>query len=232
MRTFVLSRLLPALVAVVGLLAAGCASKPCSDGPCGPCNPNVLGSGAPRDLPADPDPCLKYCKVWVPPVYREVPKLVCKGGGMRSNTKTVMKTTFVTEEVPGECYPCKTPDCTCEKIAVEVCPGGYQWKQVDCCWKYVYCPPSYKWCEKCVQEDGVTYCNQAPTTYRTKAVTCPTTRCDSEYVPPTYETVWVKELYRPGHYEWVAKHDCSPPPSCDGCATRTFSLPGACSCTK
>lgn len=238
MRNPLMSRLVPAMLAVAAFVLSGCASGgggrcggnacgPCgqAEGPCGP-------KGPPLDLPQDPDPCVKYCKVWVEPVYRDVPKLVPVCGGTKNVLKDVTTTRFVTKATPGKCYGCTTPSCDCDETAVEVCPGGYRWQQQDGCWKYCYCPPKYKWCKKQIHEDGISFCMEEPTTYETVAVRNTERVCDTQYTPPTYKTVWCKELYKPGHWEWVKHQDCSPAPSCDCCKPHTYVLPGGCDCSK
>ena len=54
---------IPTLAASVALLVlTGCATG----------RPDTI-TGLPTDLPANPDPCMEYCREWVPPVYRKVP---------------------------------------------------------------------------------------------------------------------------------------------------------------
>lgn len=235
------ARFLPAAFAVLAVVSlAGCASSggssstrgglgcACSagEGPCGPAAP-------PLGLPDDPAPCLKYCRVWVPPVYRDVPKIESVCGTPRTTDKTVIETTFKTVKIPGARYGCTTPSCDCDEVAVEVCPGGWKWQQVDGCWRYCECPPKYKWCKKQVHEDGITYCADEPDQYKTVAVRREKRVCDTEYVPATTRTVWVKELYRPGHWEWVAKQDCcAKAPNCDCCRPYTYTISSDCSCSK
>lgn len=229
-----LARWLPALLAVVALsVTAGCASGNRRGDDCG-CAATCVPSGCgalPTDLPRDPDPCLKYCKKWVPPVYRQVPSLEMTPSCMQSVDRKIMKTCFVEREVkPRECKSLTKQLCSCEnpceQTAVEVCPGGWKWQDVGCdCWKYCYTPPTYKWCTKTVTEDKICYCAETPPEYETVAITCPTTTCDVKYIPPKYNVVWNRECYRPGHYIWVPENDacgsCQPEP----CNPRTYIVP-------
>lgn len=226
----------PVLLAAAALLLAGCSSSAgmrgnacgrCSDGP-GPCGVKA----PPNDLPRDPNPKLKYCRVWVDDVYRDVPKLVPVCGCTKPVDTVVTETHFVTKATPGRCYDCTTPSCDCDETAVQVCPGGYRWQEIEGCWKYAYCPPKYKWCKKQVHEEGISYCMEEPTTYETVAVRDQKVVRDYQYTPPGYKTVWCKELYKPGHWEWVAHDDCGPSPSCDCCKPYVYRVGRDCACEK
>ncbi len=78
-------------MAWVGMAAAAIALMGCAAN-----TERVTGTawGLPQDLPANPAPGKRYCKVAVPATYRMVPKL-CKvdAGGMKTEQGTVMKTT-------------------------------------------------------------------------------------------------------------------------------------------
>lgn len=110
-----LRRFAPALLAAAALLVGGCASgggsrvrgvNACGTGTMtGPCSIKA----PPTDLPQDPNPRLKYCRVWVPPVYRKVPKLVEVCGCTKPVDTEVTQTRFVTQATPGRCYGCTTP---------------------------------------------------------------------------------------------------------------------------
>src|SRR5687768_4862546 len=159
------SRWLTAAALVAALLAGpGCAStsgNACSGCPePEPCCPTF----ADTDLPPDPDPCLEYCKVWVPPVYREVPRLERVCGCVKRVERIVDRTEFCTVQTkPARAYGCVTPSCECDEVAVEVCPGGYRWKQLpNGCWRYCDYPPKYRWCKKQVREEGIEYCMCEP----------------------------------------------------------------------
>lgn len=214
-RTSPLLRIVGALaLGLALLLTTGCASSTrsygegCGCGPCPvPCPPCGLTA---TDMPKDPDPCAKYCRVWVPPVYRHVPRLeIARDGYMTSEQKTVMETRFVEREVkPARGYHVSSQPTSCTETAVELTPGGWRWQDAGCgCWKYCYTPPSYAWCSKTVKEEGISYCNEEPAEYETVAVTCPKKTCASRYVAPEYRSVWVKECVKPGHWQWVAKDD-------------------------
>jgi len=181
--------------------------------------------GVPQDLPANPAPGKRYCKVFVPPTYRMVPKL-CKvdAGGMKTEQITVMKTTA--KEVcvrPSETRTVRGCDSRCEKTAVQVKPGGYRWEK-DCkdCWQYKYRPPAYKWCDKTVQEEGIKFCYQTPPEFKTVVTTKPVCRERKSYVPPQYKVTWVKEEFTPGHCEWLAKDGCGK--TCDRRGAKNYTM--------
>jgi hypothetical protein len=234
-----------AVVALAVVLLGGCATSGggCSNWTGGTscdytapiCGPSCHGCGPaapPFDLPKDPAPCLKYCRVWVPPVYRDVPRLEPVCGGPRQVDKVVDEVCFKTVCTPGKRYGCVTPGRDCEAVAVQVCPGGYRWQQVeDGCWRYCECNPTYKWCKKQVHEDGIAYCANEPPTYETVAVRTERRICDTVYEPSTYRTVWCKELYQPGRWEWVLKNDCSPEP-CGDCCCEPLTYDMGTTCTR
>jgi hypothetical protein len=237
------ARLVPAVLVLLAVVAlAGCASGGSGGGmncdpSCPPCGLAVAGCGPeapPLDLPSDPAPCLKYCRVWVPPVYRDVPRLTPVCGGPRQVEKHVTETCFKTVCKPGQKYGCTTPSCDCEEVAVQVCPGGYRWQQVEGgCWRYCETKPTFKWCKKQIHEDGIDYCVDEPPEYEVVAVKTERRICDTVYEPPTYKTTWCKELYTPGRWEWVLKNDCSPAPCGDSCCKPlTYSISKTCTCTR
>jgi hypothetical protein len=193
-----------AFVAAIALAAgafAGCST------PGGCCD-----STLPPDLPADPEPCARYCRVWVPPVYRKVPKL-CQVSPecYRCEPETVQRIRF--REVcvkPCEQVACRTPDRRCEEAAVQVTPGGWRWKQDECgCWKYCYEPPCYQWCNKVVTEEGIDYCVERPPEYRTEAWWEDETCTRMRRIPPRYKIVYEEECYRPGYWQWVVQDSCT-----------------------
>jgi len=224
------SRWLPALAVVLSVsLLAGCASGSRRGEGCG-CDYAACMNGhcgLPTDLPKDPDPCLKYCRKWVPPIYREVPSLEMQPGCMESVDRKIIKTCFVEREVkPRECKSLTHQPSPCEMTAVEVCPGGWKWQDVGCdCWKYCYTPPTYKWCNKIVQDDKICYCAETPPEYETVAIHCPSTTCDVKYHPPEYKVVWNRECYRPGHYVWVPQDDACGSCQREPCEPQTYLAP-------
>ncbi len=196
---------LPLVLLTLALAMAGC---------CGG-QPGMRADIPPADLPDNPDPCVQYCREWVPPVYRKVPKMVkvCDG-----TTRTVETTEMLTEYHEVKVKPCECDikyGCgdSCEETVVEAQAGGWRWVNKSGCWKYEYCPPRYKWCNRVVKEEGIEYCVERPAKYETVATSRPVKKSRCEYVPATYKTVYVNELYRPGHYVWKAKTDCS---GCEG----------------
>jgi hypothetical protein len=165
----------------------------------------------PVDLPANPDPTKKYCKVWVPATYRKVPKLVqCAPGCEKSVDVTVMETTAREVLVRPCSRKCATTcGTTCNEALVQVKPGGYRWEDCGGCWQYKYRPPQYKWCHKTVKEDGIGYCLETPAEYETVVETRPVRKTRTEYVPPKYRVAYVNEVFTPGHYEWRAEGECA-----------------------
>jgi hypothetical protein len=168
----------------------------------------------PADLPAIPDPTKKYCKVWVPPVYRKVPKVVvCAPASMRTEEIVVNRTSaYEVMTKPAELRNGQTCGTDCEDSLVMVKPGGYRWETDGTCYQYKYRCPDYKWCAKKVQEDGIKYCYEIPAEYETVASTEQVTKLRDCYVPATYKTVWVEQVYTPGHWEWQshAASECVP----------------------
>ena len=198
---------------VLGMLLALVVLAGCSSGPA-----RLPGEGygaLPPDLPDDPQPCTTYCKVWVPPVYRDVPRLrQVKPGCLEMSKEQIVHTRF--GEVctkPRELVECRTPDKRCEEAVVQVRPGGYKWKRdQNGCWKYCYENPCYQWCNKVVTDEGIEYCTERPPEYKTVAWTEPATVCRQDYVPGEYEVEYVKEVYRPGYWAWKPCRDCE---NCD-----------------
>jgi hypothetical protein len=195
--------------------AAGCGS--------GGVRPNDPSHAALPPYPADADPCAAYCLVWVPPVYRDVPKLCpCPGHTVK---ETIPEQKVVFEEVckPG-CYETREiPDRCRHSAIVQVSPSREEWLPVSCpggcpcepgqgnCWKRVVLPPEYKVCETTQTEKGVQYCAFTPPE---REVVAKTVRCDvthTRYVPADYSVTYVKELVTAGHYEWQVRYDCAEP---------------------
>lgn len=196
------------LLAGMAAAFAGCSSGSARYGSC---------ASLPPDLPTDPEPCTTYCRVWVPPVYRQVPKLVqVQPPHMVSQEETVCRLRF--QEVcvrPRETRVCRTPDTRCESSLVQVKPGGYKWKpsgEDPCgqeCWEYCYEPPAYQWCNKVVTQEGIEYCTEVPPEYKTVAYREPVTECRDVCVPGEYKVEWVQEVYRPGYWAWKPSKNCT-----------------------
>lgn len=223
------TRLVPVLSAVlaVGLLA-GCSTPRRHIPGTAPLNAvNAATGGLPTDLPRDPGQGLTYCRVWVPPVYRDVPTLETVPGHMVTETHAAMKTTFFERQVQpkGEYWLEKQP-CDCDMTAVEVAPGGWKWAQVNGdCWQYCYTPPQYSWRAKQVKDERITYANEVPAQYETVARSCPTTVTQQKYVPGGYRVVWKRECYRPGQYVWQAREGGCAPCATDPGTSKTTLVP-------
>jgi len=167
----------------------------------------------PPDLPANPETCAKYCKVWVDPVYRDVPYVVQTSCACSKEVpETVMETRYREVCEPGRTYPVCTPDKRCDQAVVQVSPGGYKWKRDGQCWRYCYEEPCYQWCDKVVTEKGIEYCMEVPPEYHVEAYLEPVTRYRTVKTPAEYEIRYRKELYTPGHYEWQPSKECT---NCD-----------------
>jgi hypothetical protein len=204
-RTLVLGGLLAAAAAT----ATGCSS----------------GGYAQPAFPADPDPCAAYCLKWVPPVYRDVPRVVMtKAPCVTSHEVCTVETRARTVCRPGECKTITVPDVCRETAIAQVKPARWEWRQVECedcygcevecCWRRVRVPPEYAACPKCEVDEGFTYCVETPPTYDVvfDRVPCTQTRC--EYVPAQYGIEYEKECWTPGHWVWE-KRDCAgPEPEC------------------
>jgi len=200
-------------LALLALTVAGCASR----------GPAAYGSCAtlPSDLPADPEPCTTYCRVWVPPTYRNVPK-VKQTCPPKVETEAYQTCRLRFQEVcvkPRQVKQCRTADKRCEQAVVQVKPGGYKWKPTgsldECgqeCWSYCYEPPCYQWCNKVTTEKGIEYCTEVPPEYKTVAYREPVTECRQVCQPAQYKVEWHQEVFRPGYWAWKPNKDCT---SCD-----------------
>jgi hypothetical protein len=195
---------------VVGAIGAGLAG--CATG-------RGAGECLPTDLPDNPQPCTKYCRVWVPPTYRKVPRLCPECPETVEVPHVVDRVRF--REVcvkPSEVKWCRTPDTRCEVAAVQTTTGGWKWKRDgQDCWKYVYEPPCYAWCTKNVGEESISYCTQTPAEYKTVAWTERQVFTRVEQGQPRYRVQWVDEVYEPGRYEWVASGICNGCVECNRC---------------
>lgn len=196
----------PILIAGFGLLLlTGCSNLRTGSG-------SSVGT-LPGDLPPNPDPCMSYCKEWVPPVMRKVPKLVkCRPGTVKETPYTVMETSYDDVLVSPRTCDCRTGcGTTCEEQLVEQKPGGYRWVQTaGGCWKYEYCAPKFKWCKRTIREEGVDYCVETPPEYKTVARSRAVQKTRRQYVPPQYEIRYVEQEYSPGHYRWVSSPSKGP----------------------
>jgi hypothetical protein len=201
------------VVASAGLVGAVAVAAGCSSGTARP------------PFPADPDPCAAYCLKWVPPVYRDVPRVcMTKPPCERSYDVCTVRTRYRTVCVPGECKNVTVPDETQVHQVVQVTPAREEWRQVECrdcfgcdvddCWRRVRVPPTYDVCVRCETKEGFSYCVEPPPTFVQVAETCPTTECRTEYVPAEYGIRYERECYQPGHWVWE-KRDCAEPvPDC------------------
>lgn len=209
---------LAVLAATSALFLGGCTTN-WSTGP-------QCGKTLPQDLPDNPDPCATYCKEWVPPVYRDVPRLreTCPARTVQV-PYVARRTRYETVQTKPREVACRS-GCgqTCEESLVQVRPGGHRWVQTDDgCWKYEYCCPKYKWCNRIEHENGIEYCVERPPEYETVAYTECEQRTAPVRKPAEYEVVYEKELYKPGHWRWRAHYDpCGPCTKCekDRCGCR------------
>lgn len=186
-------------------------------------SPSSQYGALPTDLPADPEPCTKYCKVWVPPVYRDVPVLQLEKHGCTTEVpETVMEVRC--REVcdrPACEYSVRTPGKRCEQAVVQTRGGGYKWKRDGDCWRYCYEEPCFQWCNKVVTEEGIEYCMEVPAQYHVDVAMEPTTRYRTVRQPAEYGVRWVQEVYRPGYWEWQPTKECE---YCD-CSAPCPSIP-------
>jgi len=196
---------------VVGGLGGCRLTGSCQDG-------MTCGSGGylPPTLPPDPEPCTKYCKVWVPPTYRPRPRVVQTSPGYTQwvdGCKMEARYQEVCVKPREERRICQPGKVSCEDAVVQVSPGGYTWKDAGGgCYRYCYEPPVYQWCNKVVSEEGIDYCTERPPEYEMKVWHERVPTCRQQYVPAEYDVCWEKEVFIPGHYEWQPVKEC---PSCD-----------------
>jgi hypothetical protein len=175
-------------------------------------------------FPVDPDPCATYCLKYVPPVYREVPRVtMTKAPCSRSYQVCTIQTKVRTVCKPGECKTVCVPDECRQTSIVQVEPAREEWRRVecedcygceiDCCFRRVRVPPKYDVCPRCEVDEGFTYCVQAPPTYETVVESEPCTQTRCEYVPAEYGICYDKQCWTPGHWVWE-KRDCAFPEPC------------------
>jgi hypothetical protein len=157
--------------------------------------------------------------VYVPPVYREVARVVeCRPAGCDVVTVPVKQIVFE-ERMKPACYTPKRTACRSrtDEVLVQTSPGCDVWKPVDCgcgdeaCFQHVKTPPTYKLCDKTVTEGGVAYCAFTPPEYEIVAKTV--TSCEK------------KSVYRPGDYRVVADRGSSRRAATSGAAGRTARSP-------
>jgi len=185
---------------VVGLVSAGCSS-----GGRGPARP---------PLPTNADPCSTYCLVYVPPVYRDVQRVVACCPPSTKCVPVPVKQIVFEEHVKPGCYTEKRTPCRCrEEVVIQETPGYQGWRQVECCgeeccFQSVKVPPTYKLCEKTVTDGGVAYCAFTPPQYEVVAKTVTTCGVKEVFVPGKYQVVADREIFQDGRYEWRRRTDC------------------------
>jgi hypothetical protein len=230
-------RVAAAVGAALGLALSGCSSSRTDDwrpsattAPAVPSYATTAPDHAPKPrYPDDPDPCATYCLVWVPPTYRDVPKLVCCQPETCGTERFFRRKIDFEEVCTPPCYEKKCTPCrTHTEEVVEATPARREWIKTSCCgcdgaecYKPVVCPPTYKMCEKTVTEQGVEYCAYKPPQY--DIVEHVSTVCVDRPVhnPGEYKVQWCKEEFQPGHWEWRRTMHCDcptcpPKPNC-GC---------------
>lgn len=201
-------------IAILGVGVAGCSSSSRK-------NPNL-------PFPVGAEDCSTYCRVWVPPTYRDVPEVVCcKPGKCQTKEVCVRKVEFQEVVRPG-CYETKRSPCRChkEEAFVQVSPGSDRWVPTTCgcscqdCFRHERIPPTYKLCEKTVTDKGVEYCAFQEPEY--DVVPCAKTVKEkvSVYKPAEYSVRWNQELFQEGHWEW-RKCNNPAPAQCGPCAPPT-----------
>jgi hypothetical protein len=228
------SLLAVAAAVVVAASLAGC---------CATCTPCTEGTSCPP-FPVDPDPCSTYCLKWVPPVYRDVPR-VCqtKPPCIESYEVCTTETKFQEVCTPGTCKNVTVPD-TCRMYnVVQVTPAREEWVQVPCrdcagcevedCWRRVRVPPKYDVCPRCETDEGYSYCMTTPPEYSVVAVPCPRRDVRTEYQPAQYDIVYEKQCFTPGHWEWEKRACAECPPACPPggfCAPPPTATPSCSTC--
>ena len=189
------------------------------------------GRSSQPPFPVDPDPCAAYCLKWVPPVYRDVPRVcMTKPSCIQSYEVCTHETRFREVCTPGTCRTVTVPDECHNYNIVQMTPAREEWRRVDCvdcagcdvenCWKRVRVPPQYSVCPRCETKEGYSYCVETPPTYSVVAETVPTRDVRCEYIPAEYDVVMDRECFVPGHWEWEkrvcpdAEPPCPPPALC------------------
>ncbi|MCC7140259.1 MAG: hypothetical protein IT460_17700 [Planctomycetes bacterium] len=208
-------RLLVAATAVATLVLSACASS------------SGRRPSAPP-FPTDPDVDATYCRVWVPPTYREVPRLVeCAPCRVEHEKAFRRELTFKEVCTPGsyetKCTPCRTRT----EVEVQATPGRTDWAKVDCgcgtgeCYRPVEVPPTTCSCEKTVTEKGVSYCAFHAPTYDVVMKEKRVCVDRPVHVPAEYRVVWEKQEFEPGRWEWHKRTDCAEPT----CGVKTVRAP-------
>jgi len=173
----------------------------------------------PIDYPRDADPSSTYCLKYLPPTYREVPKLVeCSPSKVCQECSWRKEITFEEVCTPGRCEKKCTPCREKKTVEVVVTPGRTEWVKAPCagekngcCFKPCEIPARTKLCEVTETEGGLEYCAVTPPTYdvvqKTRLIAVPS----PVYKPAQYQVKWCKEEFMPGRWVWVERDDCCPP---------------------
>ncbi len=197
-------------VAVIGFGAAGCSSGGSND-------------ASRLQFPVGAGNCETYCRVWVPPTYRDVAKVVqCKPGRCERKVVCTQKVEFDEVCKPG-CYEPKRSPCHCQKeeVLVQCSPGSDRWVPTTCgcscqdCFRHERIPPSYKLCDKTVTDKGVEYCAFREPEYDVVPRVKQVKECVDVYKPAQFAVKWEKELFQCGRWEWQKCNNPAPVPCCD-----------------
>ena len=223
---FVVCLALVLLAACAGPRAGGgCCEAPTCSAPC---------SDEPGPQPCDRPPEAKageaWCRVWIPPVSKEVTERVCvcpeqcrpvkipAQWGTRPQLVCVSPAK-VTEHVKPAVYTTKKE---------EVCVRGPRdvYRRVDCdskvegaarqceCWVKQRCPPVFETRERkvCIEPPRKVL-EYTPAKYEMREeryLVCPE-RCATEKVPAKYEERTRTVCVQPGRWEWRRNTDCEVP---------------------
>ena len=222
---FVVCLALVALTACAGPRAGGSCCEPV----CNTCCSEEPGP-QPCDRPPEAKPGEAWCRVWVPPVTKEVTERVCvcpeKCRTIRlpaqygTRPKLVcVSPAKVTEHVKPAVWTTETE---------EVCIRGPRtvYRKVDCdtkvegavrqceCWVKEECPPVLGTREKCVclapPKKTLQYTPAKYEMREEKYMVCPP-RCVKEKIPAKYEERTRTVCVSPGRWEWRRNTDCEVP---------------------
>jgi hypothetical protein len=216
----------PAVLAV--LLLGGCCASPCA--PCA--EPAVAAERPPADLPPGAKPDEVWCRVWVPPLTREVVEncQVCPATvkkvpipatyGTRTELVCVQPAQIIEKKTPAV-WTTRTRDVlVCpERECVEVvcCPSGsndpccdpgckcYAKKVIPAVWR--------KECEAVCLEPSKCCIEFVPAQYKCVETTyvLKPAHCEEVCVPAKWESRRRTAICRPGRWEWRLNPDCVPP---------------------
>jgi len=214
-----------ALVGLVTLVVGGCRSRPAVE-------PTVQAERPPSDLPPGAKADEVWCRVWVPPLTREVVEncMVCPPSvkkvpipatfGTRTELVCVQPARIVEKQTPAVWTTRKRDVLVCperECFEVVCCPDGSKDPCCDpgcrCYTKRVVPPVWREECEAVCLEPSKCCIEFVPAQYKCveKTYVLKPAHCEEVCVPAKWEQRRRTAICRPGRWEWRLNPDCVPP---------------------